>query len=84
METVASVVWITAIGVYLLIAGLFFFLWYNFNEMRKGYWQNRHVEVKDPLRPIDLTPRSKNGIRVKPKYNSDEKLFEFEQNPAKR
>lgn len=73
-------------GVYLLFAGLFLFIWYQFHEFKKSYWDKRNIDyIKEPIRPIDLTPRpSKHGLRQKPKYRSDEKLFEIEQNPAKQ
>jgi hypothetical protein len=86
MENIATVVWISAGGIYLLLLFMFFFFWYHFHEMKKSYWKNRHrVEVKEKIKPIDLTPRpTKHGLRVKPKYRTDEKLFEIEQNPAKQ
>lgn len=72
------------ISVYLLIMFLFLFFWYQFHEMRKSFWQNRNIDIKDPIKPVDLTPRFSSGIRRKPISVSDSKLFEIEQNPAKR
>jgi hypothetical protein len=75
----------SAAGIYLLLLFMFLFFWYHFNEMKKSFWKNRHIEVKEKIKPIDLTPRpTKHGLRYKPKYRTDEKLFEIEQNPAKQ
>ena len=86
METVASIVWVCAGGVYLLFLGLFLFVWYQFAEMKRNFWSKRNIDyIKEPIRHIDLTPRpSKNGIRIKPKHRSDNELFEIEKNPQKR
>lgn len=70
-------------GIYFLLMIGFLIFWYQFHEMRKNFWNNRHIEIREPTRPIDLTPRMiKNGPRIRPKFRSDEKLFEIEQNPA--
>ena len=81
METTTAVI---VGGVYLLFLGLFFFLWFQFREMKRSYWDKRNFDyVKEPIKPVDLTPRPIN-VRYKPKHRSDEKLFEIEQNPAKQ
>jgi hypothetical protein len=83
METTTAMI---VAGVYLLFVGLFLFIWYQFHEFKKNYWSKRNFDyIKEPIRPIDLTPRpSKHGLRVKPKYRSDNELFEIEKNPPKR
>jgi hypothetical protein len=71
--------------------GIFIFLWYCFGEIKKSYWQNRNVDLAVYQNRLDKTlnqhanmePRPY-GARVKPKYNSDAKLYELEQNPTKR
>lgn len=73
------------IGIYLILVGGAILIWWQFREMRKNFWNNRHIEIRDPVRPIDLTKGlPSNGPRTKPKFRSDEKLFEIEQNPAKQ
>ena len=69
--------------VYVLIFGLAIFLWFQFKSMKKDFWKNRHIEIKDPIKPIDLTPRYR-GPRIKPKSRTEAQLFDIEQNPAKR
>jgi hypothetical protein len=83
MEAISGLIWITAIVVYVLFIGLFIFLWLQFRSIRKNFWENRHIEVKEPIKPIDLTPRYR-GPRIKPKFRTEAQLFEIEQNPAKR
>jgi hypothetical protein len=86
METIATMILVGTFSLFFLISGMFLFVWYQFKEMKKSYWANRHrVEIKDSIQPIDLTPRpTKHGLRLKPKFRTDEKLFEIEQNPAKQ
>jgi len=58
-------------------------LWLSMQDIKKNFWDNRHIEVKEPIRTLDLTKRTNHGPRLKPKFRTDEKLFEIEQNPAK-
>jgi len=58
-------------------------LLFLFFKMRRNFWDNRHIVIKNPTNTVDLTPRFLDEKRFKPKFVSDEKLFEFEQNPAK-
>lgn len=58
-------------------------LWLSMQDIKKNFWDNRHIEVKDPVKTIEFTKRFDNGPRIKPKFRTDEKLFEIEQNPAK-
>ena len=84
--------WAFVIGLYLLVMGMFIFLWYFFCEIRKGYWQDRNVDFEIPQNRFDkmtkehfksMEPKP-HGARIKPKSTSDAKLYELEQNPAKR
>ncbi len=82
MEAGSTMIWF--IGIYLILMIGFILFWYQFHEMRKNFWDNRHISIKDPIKPIDLTPRFSSGVRRKPISVPDSKLFEIEQNPAKR
>ena len=84
--------WAIVIILYLLVMGMFIFLWYFFCEIRKGYWRDRNVDFEIPQNRFDkmtkehfksMEPRA-HGARIKPKSPSDAKLYELEQNPAKR
>jgi hypothetical protein len=71
--------------------GMFLFLWYCFCEVKNSYWENRNTDLAFHQKRVDkninmrtnLEPKP-HGARIKPKYNSDAKLYELEQNPTKR
>jgi len=79
METVTSVIFVIAIGVYLCLISLVTFLWMVFRNERLRFHSNRNYEPKYIEKKIDTFPRpSKKGLKIKPKYQTDEQLFEYE------
>lgn len=57
-------------------------LWYQFKEMQKSYWQNRHMNSFESSKASlfsSFAAAKKNSIRIKPKVKSDAQLFDLEQ-----
>ena len=83
METSTTVMIVILFIAVFILTGVVV-LWLTMLDLKKNFWNNRHIEIKDPVRTLDLTRKIGNGPRIKPKYRSEEKLFEIEQNPAKQ
>jgi hypothetical protein len=81
------------IGIYLLLLGLFLFIWYIFAQVRGKYWEFRSIEPSSKLivdtenferRKKFFEPRPGGKTKFKPKWKSDAALYDLEQNPEKR
>lgn len=79
METVTNIIFFIAIGVYLCLVSIVTFLWMVFRNERLRFHSNRSFEPKYTEKKVDTFPRpSKKGLKIKPKYQTDEQLYEVE------